>query len=160
MQVGHLGPGTTHAALRGGAVAWATLVAIGVGVALVARVLSGGIGPVDRSAGAQLVAPSVRPRAILVALCAMAGLGLAVALLMGVLAGAARGVDVPLESSDALAMLWSGWASRGLAVVGATLTGVGLLELILWRGARWRALHQTVEDLRRHARDHQRKSAQ
>ena len=159
LDIGRIGPGTTASALRRGVMAWGTLVAIAVGVALVARVLSGGMGPVDRTARAKLEAPAVRPRAILVALCAVASLGLAAALLKGVIAGAARGVDVPLESTDMVAALWAGWAARALAVVGAVLTGFGLLELTLWRAARWRALHQTVQDLRRDARDHRRKSA-
>ena len=77
-------------------------------------------------------------------------LGLLVALAIGivlldVLAGAAR---APAASQVGLGVLWQTWVVRTFAYGGTVLVGVGVLELVLERRARDRALFQSVQEAR------------
>ena len=144
------------AGVRAGLGLLGSLLAAAVGAALLVRVITGGLGPVDGRARERL--GPVTARAGIGATLPGTVLGLAAALVLvaGVIAAGVRSVDA---TQAGLLMVWQQWASLALASVGAVLIGIGVLELTAWRSARWRALHQTVEQARREADEQRRKSA-
>lgn len=112
-------------------------------VVLVASV-NGGLGWVDRGAARGLAVGSQRSRLRGVVLLLVPGLALL--LLAGVCAGAARAVDA---SESGLLALWWGWLLRLLAGVGGLLVLAGGLDRALARRRLWQALHRSAGELRR-----------
>jgi len=112
-------------------------------VVLVASV-NGGLGWVERGVARGLAVGSQRSglRGGLMILVP----GLALLLLAGVCAGAARAVDA---SEAGLLALWWGWLLRLLVGVGGLLLLAGGLDRALARRRLWRALHRSAGDLRR-----------
>ena len=143
-------------ALTRGLTLWGTLLAAVLGALLLIRLATGSLGAIDSRAAEGLDAAPVAASGAAMAGAAIVGLGVLVAVVIGVLAAAARGVDA---SEAGQLQLWSGWAVRLLLAAGATLCPIGLLELSSWRSSRWRALHQSVEQARRAAADRSRKAA-
>lgn len=144
------------AAVRAGLPLLGSLLAAGVGAAILVRVIVGGLGPVDGRARERLGPVSARPGLGTTLAGTVLGLLAALLLVAGVIAAGVRSVDA---TQAGLLILWQEWAVVALASVGAVLVGIGLLELASWRSARWRALHQTVEEARREADEQRRKTA-
>ena len=125
-----------------GALGWLFAGVAGL-VVLVAGV-NGGLGWVDRGVGRGLAVGSQRSglRGGLMVLVP----GLALLLLAGVCAGAARAVDA---SEAGLLALWWAWLLRLLVGVGGLLLLAGGLDRALARRRLWQALHRSAGDLRR-----------
>ena len=148
--------GDPGAAVRAGLSLLGSMLAAGVGAAILVRVMTGGLGPIDGRARARLGPVSARPGLAATLPATVLGLLAALVLVAGVIAAATRSVDA---TQAGLLVLWQEWAVIALASVSTVLIGIGLLELTSWRSARWRALHQTVQDARREADEQRRKSA-
>lgn len=145
--------GTVDAALTWSATAMASLVA----AMLLAMLLSGSLGPIDRDA---LQGLHVAPRGTAWVLPIFGGVAALFALylvLVPLLAGAARAPDA---SRLGLSLLWSTWARRIATATGGVLLVAGLVELVVER-ERWiRALYQSVDEARRERkRDRSRRQA-
>lgn len=112
-------------------------------VVLVASV-NGGLGWVERGAARGLAVASQRSRLRGVVMVLVPGLALL--LLAGVGAGAARAVDA---SESGLLALWWGWSLRLLVGVGGLLLLAGGLDRALARRRLWQALHRSAGELRR-----------
>ena len=140
-----------------GLLGWLAIAGVALVAVLLVRIAVGGLGGVDRRAAQSLGLPrrvdSRGPAAAATGLLALLAIAMVIS---GVVAGAVRGVDA---SAAGLATLWWTWLSRVLIVAGAGCGLAGLVELSAWRSARWGALHQSVEDARRRAREQQRKAA-
>lgn len=145
-----------RAVVVGAAQILGALLAITLGAVMVSRLLGGGLGPVDRQARRRLGVGTVRTSAGPLVIATVVGLACVLLGSVSVIGAAARGADATATS---LPLLWVGWASRALAIVGGTLCAIGLLEQTWWRSARFSALHQTVQAARREAAEHTRKSA-
>jgi hypothetical protein len=106
--------------------------------------LGGRLGWVDPSAGRGLGVGSQRSgmRGVLALLVPV----VVVLMLASVCAGAARAVDA---SEAGLLALWWAWVMRLLFGVGCLLVLVGVFDRTLARQRLWRALHQSVEEVRR-----------
>lgn len=113
-------------------------------LALAVALLTGTLGWVDRRAGEGLNVP---PRQWSVARGVLAFLvpALAVALGIGVCAGAARAVDA---SVSGLTGLWLAWLRYLLLGTGGLLLLAGVVDRALARRRLWRALHRTVAEAR------------
>lgn len=144
------------AAVRAGLGLLGSLLAAGVGAAILVRVITGGLGPVDGHARERLGPISARVGSGATLSGTVLGLLAALLLVAGVIAAGVRSVDA---TQAGLLTLWQEWAVVALSSVGAVLVGIGMLELTSWRSARWRVLHQTVEEARREADEQRRKSA-
>lgn len=114
------------------------------GLVVVVASVNGGLGRVDRGVGRGLEVGSLRSglRGGLLVLVP----GLALLLLAGVCAGAARAVDA---SEAGLLALWWGWSLRLLTGVGVLLLLAGGVDRALARRRLWQALHRSAGDLRR-----------
>ncbi|MBA3548463.1 MAG: hypothetical protein H0T76_18430 [Nannocystis sp.] len=114
------------------------------GLVVVVVSVNGGLGWVDSAAGRGLEVGPQRSglRGGLMLLVPW----LALLLLAGVCAGAARAVDA---SEAGLLALWWGWLLRLLVAVGVLLVLAGGLDRALARRRLWRALHRSAGDLRR-----------
>ncbi len=114
------------------------------GLVVVVASVNGGLGWVDPAAlrGLEVGPQRSKLRAGVMVLVP----GLALLLLAGVCAGAARAVDA---SEAGLLALWWGWLLRLLVAVGVLLVLAGGLDRALARRWLWRALHRSVGDLRR-----------
>ena len=134
--------GAGWSALGWSALGWSFAGVAGL-VVLVASV-NGGLGWVDRGAGRGLVVGSQRSRLRGVVMLLVPGL--AVMLMAGVCAGAARAVDA---SEAGLLALWWGWLLRLLVGVGGLLVLAGGLDRALARRRLWQALHRSAGELRR-----------
>lgn len=121
-----------------------TLLGWTAGLVLGVAVLTGAIGWVDRRAGEGL---NVSPGRSSVARGVLAFVvpGLAVVLVLGVGAGAARSVDA---SAAGLTMLWIGWLRYLLLGTGGFLLVAGWIDRALARRRLWRALHRSVAEAR------------
>jgi hypothetical protein len=106
--------------------------------------MNGGLGWVDHGAGRGLVVGSQRSRLRGVVMLLVPGLALL--LMAGVCAGAARAVDA---SEAGLLALWWGWLLRLLVGVGGLLVLAGGLDRALARRRLWQALHRSAGELRR-----------
>ena len=126
----------------GGAFVW-LLAGVGLVVVVVASV-NGGLGWVDPARGRGLAVGTQRSglRGGLMLLVPW----LALLLLAGVCAGAARAVDA---SEAGLLALWWGWLLRLLVGVGGLLVLAGGLDRALAKRRLWQALHRSAGDLRR-----------
>jgi len=111
---------------------------------LVLAALGGRLGWVDAAAGRGLGVGSQRSglRGALALLVPV----VMVVMLASVCAGAARAVDA---SEAGLLALWWAWVQRLLFGVGCLLVLVGVFDRTLARQRLWRALHQSVEEVRR-----------
>ncbi len=120
-----------------------TLLAWSAGLVIGVAVLTGAIGWVDRRAGEGLnVSPgSSVARGVLAFMVPV----LAVVLVLGVGAGAARSVDA---SETGLTMLWVGWLRYLLLGTGGILLVAGWIDRALARRRLWRALHRSVAEAR------------
>jgi hypothetical protein len=133
-----------------GALTWAAcMAALVVALCVLLAIVTGTLGPIDRSERASVEAGWLRVRGV--ALVAIAAVALASigGQLVGVVAGGARGVDA---SSSGLLLLWHGWFVRSLWVAGSVLVVAGGLELWLARRQRTAALHQSVAQAREEIR--------
>jgi hypothetical protein len=133
-----------------GALTWAaSMAALVVGLCVLLAIVTGTLGPIDRSERASVEAGWLRVRGV--ALVVIAGVALASICghLVAVVAGATRGVDA---SSSGLFLLWHGWFVRSLWVAGSVLVVAGGLELWLARRQRAAALHQSVAQAREEIR--------
>lgn len=130
--------------LDGLGAALACLLAGVAGLVVVVASVNGGLGWVDPAAlrGLEVGPQRSGRRAGVMVLVP----GLALLLLAGVCAGAARAVDA---SEAGLLALWWGWLLRLLVAVGVLLVLAGGLDRALARRRLWRALHRSVGDLRR-----------
>ncbi len=121
-----------------------------LGADLLAAVLGGSLGPVRRTRVGD-ADPVGAPPAARAALGLIA-LFVVVAAAMGVVAGAARGVDA---SGDGLEGLYRAWLQRVLALGALGGLGLGAVERLLAERRRFDALHLTPEQ----AREEQRRAA-
>lgn len=121
-----------------------TLLAWTAGIVLLVAVLSGTIGWVDRRARERL---NVAPGRVSVArgLLAFVVPALAVGLMLGVGAGAARSVDA---SESGVTGLWVAWLRYLLLGTGGLLLVAGVVDRALARHQLWRALHRSVAEAR------------
>lgn len=120
-----------------------TLLAWTLGLAAAVAVLSGAIGPVDASAGERLRVP--RLWSVARGVLAFIVPAVAVGLIVGVCAGAARSVDASAGGST---QLWLAWLRYMLFGTGFLLLGAGLVDRALARRRLWRALHRSVAEVR------------
>jgi hypothetical protein len=118
------------------------------GLALVVALVTGSLGWVDDRAAEGLAAGS--RRSVARGVLAFVVPALAVALVMGVCAGAARAVDA---SADGLTTLWLAWLRGGLFGTGLLLLIAGLVDRRLAQHRLWRALHQSVAEVREERRN-------
>lgn len=118
------------------------------GLAVVFALVTGSLGWVDDRAAEELGVGSRRSGAR--GVLAFAVPALAAALIVGVCAGAARAVDA---SADGLMTLWFAWLRGGLVGAGGLLLVAGLVDRRLARHRLWRALHQTVAEVRAERRN-------
>ncbi len=134
--------GATGLGGLGAALGW-SLVGV-VGLVLAVASVNGGLGWVDRALGRELAVGAQRSalRGGLMLLVPW----LALLVLAGVCAGAARAVDA---SEAGLMALWWGWTLRLLVGVGGLLVLAGGLDRALARRRLWQALHRSAGDLRR-----------
>ncbi|MBL4688103.1 MAG: hypothetical protein JKY37_26170, partial [Nannocystaceae bacterium] len=132
-----LSVGEPHAdaagSVRAGLTIWATMVAALVGAAIATRVLCGSLGSRDGRARARLGPVVVRGNALTAAVLTVAAVFATLALLRGVLAGAARSVDA---SPDGMVAVWTSWGVSVLVATGAVLCAAGLFEVLAWRSSR------------------------
>jgi len=121
-----------------------TLLVWAAGLVLVVAVLTGAIGWVDRRAGERLNMSPGRPSVARGVLAFMVPV-LAVVLVIGVCAGAARSVDA---SETGLTLLWNGWVQYLLLGTGGLLLVAGGIDRALAQRRLWRALHRSVAEAR------------
>lgn len=114
------------------------------GLVVVVASVNGGLGWVERGRGRGLGVGA--QRSWLRGGVQLLAPWLALALLVGVCAGAARAVDA---SEAGLLALWWTWLQRGLVGLGGLLLLAGGLDLALARRRLWLALHRSAGDLRR-----------
>jgi hypothetical protein len=97
--------------------------------------------------------PDTAATGIMLALVSI-GVGLVVVVLAdaGVLAAAARAVDVTTRSSAALEQVWVTWMRRGLFALAGVTLGIGVIERPLSARRLRRALRQTPAQARAEAR--------
>jgi hypothetical protein len=120
-----------------------TLLAWTLGLAAAVAVLTGAIGPVDASAGERLRVP--RLRSVRAGCWRSWCRCVAVGLIVGVCAGAARSVDASASGST---QLWLAWLRYLLFGTGGLLLVAGLVDRALARRRLWRALHRSVAEVR------------
>lgn len=118
------------------------------GLAVVLALVTGSLGWVDDRAREDLGVRSRRSGAR--GVLALVVPALAVALVVGVCAGGARAVDA---SEDGLMTLWFAWLRGGLVGTGGLLLVAGLVDRRLAQHRLWRALHQTVAEVRAERRN-------
>lgn len=121
-----------------------TLMIAAAVVSVLVAVLTGTLGWIDTRAREGLAVGSLRSEAR--GALALVVPVLVVVLLAGVIAGAARAVDA---SEAGLSALWWAWSQRLLVGVGGLLLVAGVVDRALGRRRLWRALHRSVDDLRR-----------
>lgn len=120
-----------------------TLLAWTSGLAVAVAVLTGTIGPVEPRAAEGLRSSPQRSAAR--GLLALGAPVVAVGLVVGVCAGAARGVDASTAGLDGL---WLGWLRYMFFGTGGLLLATGLVDRWLGRRRLWRSLHRTVAEAR------------
>lgn len=122
----------------------ATLMAWVAGLALGVAVATGVAGPVDTRAGEGLGVPR-RLWSVGRGVLAVVVPALAVVLVIGVIAGAARSASA---SASGLAGLWTAWVERLLFGTGCLLLAAGVADRALARRRLLRALHRSVAEAR------------
>lgn len=131
---------TIQAAL-GELLAWAGALTLGLAV------MTGMFGGVDRRARERLAIGPLR--SVARGVLALVVPAVAVWLVIGVCAGAARAVDA---SPAGLQGLWTAWLRNLLLGTGGLLLAAGWIDRALARRRLWRALHRTIAEARAEAK--------
>ncbi|GEM_PF-6136508 len=125
---------------------WLAVLVGAISACVLAAVLAGTLGSIDRSRTVRQVSTNftLLPELVLVSLALL----VLWALLSGRLAAAARSVDAPPVM---LEQLWWTSLATTCARVGMLLVAIGMLHVYVQRWSIWKSLHQSVAEARSEA---------